>query len=819
MKVLLLHPEDTPWLGGWKNHKWDLVVDFGWAGPHCYERWARELKTPVVSLYDFQQPVEIFRTISQMIEGGRNRLIDSRGLDWWEIQGASKYQLLQVLCLIGRLRDHIGEGAEVQVSRWSPLCNVLRQAWRKEIPHFGQPENKKLQRSVVSRLRRLTPAQGLEIAFDKWDPHYQWRRRWPNQRRAAATGPVVLLPSPYVNVARTVVAYASLLPEQKFLLVSTRRNGTYALPPTNVLTATLAAYAVPAEQTSAESASLIERWHQFSREVLCSAEQLKWAYDANLLADIPSLLTTGLSVRDAWQSLFDQEPVESVLCADDLNVYTRIPQMLASQIGIRTVYCAHGALDSVLASRKSYADVHMVKGEMEADFLVNACGIPAETVMKGAPISFHAAPRRPPEAGAPIVFFSQPYEIVQGRADEAYREILPKLCDLARKAQCKVIVKLHPFESRLDRSRLIKATVPPSDQGLIEITRRRFASEVIRDAWFGISVNSSVAVECTLERIPFFNCGWLETKDTGYAAQFSKFGAGILMNHPSEIYQIPDLLGAGVSEKIDFSDSVLRKLSEPLQPGTLKQVLFGGAPLRDHARARENNSPQPPPGLAGSLLRKVVYPSLGASGFLKRWRSGHQGTIAVLTYHGVIPQSYFSDDRFMDDGLLQAEAFRHQLRFLKSNYSVITPDDFRLWLQGRKGLPSRAALLTCDDGLLNNVTQMLPLLVEEDLKCLFFITGYSLRKQPRMAWYLRLYRLLMLARQPVDLTFNSRGAKSTLDPGRNRHAIWRELVRTLSKDDDNIREDHLDHIRRTVGAPEDWESRYCEDPILRQRYL
>ena len=92
--------------------------------------------------------------------------------------------------------------------------------------------------------------------------------------------------------------------------------------------------------------------------------------------------------------------------------------------------------------------------------------------------------------------------------------------------------------------------------------------------------------------------------------------------------------------------------------------------------------------------------------------------------------------------LVSAEQFRQQLRFLKSNYELITPEAFRNRWSGSASLPRRAVLLTCDDGFLNVLTDMVPILLEEGARCLFFVTGASLLDAPMSLWYEELYRML-----------------------------------------------------------------------------
>ena len=39
MRILFLHPEDTPELGPWVGQNWDWVTDLGHAGTETYKRW------------------------------------------------------------------------------------------------------------------------------------------------------------------------------------------------------------------------------------------------------------------------------------------------------------------------------------------------------------------------------------------------------------------------------------------------------------------------------------------------------------------------------------------------------------------------------------------------------------------------------------------------------------------------------------------------------------------------------------------------------------------------------------------------------------
>ena len=111
--------------------------------------------------------------------------------------------------------------------------------------------------------------------------------------------------------------------------------------------------------------------------------------------------------------------------------------------------------------------------------------------------------------------------------------------------------------------------------------------------------------------------------------------------------------------------------------------------------------------LISPLLKHVVYPGLSRSGYLRRLTNAGP---AVVTYHGVLPRGYALHDPVLHDHLVSTDAFIRQMRLLKSRYNVISPEQFLLWAEGQVELPPRSVLLTCDDGLGNNLSDMLPIL-------------------------------------------------------------------------------------------------------------
>jgi peptidoglycan/xylan/chitin deacetylase (PgdA/CDA1 family) len=91
-------------------------------------------------------------------------------------------------------------------------------------------------------------------------------------------------------------------------------------------------------------------------------------------------------------------------------------------------------------------------------------------------------------------------------------------------------------------------------------------------------------------------------------------------------------------------------------------------------------------------------------------------------------------------------------------------------------------LVTCDDGLLNCLSDMLPILQQESVKCLFFVTGASATDTRSMLWYEELFLLFFNAPAgTVDVSYDGITIQSTLTSREQRRSLWWETVKRLSQ--------------------------------------
>ena len=505
------------------------------------ERWAARYRCRVVRAESFREGLEDLKRIRAMFSGGNDHLIDRDGIDWWK--------LLVPLLISDALDVLIGERAASLISGSDQICatrrgrsvRILESVAGRTIQSFSDPWLVRSKAKTVhysGLLRRFSIAQLTQIALDKYDSDYRWRSRFSSRQRVSSNA-VVLIPSGYSNVSRMATAYAQLLPEQEFLLVATRASAKQFSPGANVRIADLAVYASKASQAS-DDKRLMDAWTKLRRD-FCHFPGLSVLADTGVMDSFPDHIRNGVSAREAWRGVLDREPVFGVLCGDDSNFYTRIPVHLAANRGIPTVDFHHGAFDGYYSVKELPSDLYLAKNEMELDYLTQVCDLPAERIVVASPPD-HSAENTGSVVRNSILFFSEPYEVAGMRAIEVYRETLPHLCRLARGENRKVLVKLHPFESKRQRSRFLEQVLSPEDREFVSVVDGPLTPELLARAYFGVTVESTTVVDCLRNRVPCFLCGWLSLSPFQYARQYARFGIGDVLQNPQQIASIPERL-------------------------------------------------------------------------------------------------------------------------------------------------------------------------------------------------------------------------------------------------------------------------------------
>jgi hypothetical protein len=578
MRVLLLHPDDD-FHGSWTRQHWDSVIDLGRAPKSFYDERSAALGCPVFSIFDLAVEVEDLRIWRHLLAPGMGRVVDRFGIDWWDVISLMLQPELQYVRLALRLAEKLQGCRTLTVSQSSVMAEALRVQLGIPLQVLHGGVRKRLVRSVLRRGRavaNLSFEQLRQVVYDKYDPHYRWRKKLaPAQSSKSESEPLVLLPTAYSNVTKTAFRYARILPEQKFLLILARESAAVSPVPANVETVGLAGFATKSCDQD-ELRKLEGCWKQLEQS-LQEDPAFRLPVHLEILKKGRRWLRWGMAVRDAWVRVLETRAVVGCLSADDSNPYTRIPLLLAEQRGIPAVACHHGALDCRMAFKNPRFSNYLAKGEMERDYLERICGVEPSRIRIGAAAPVETRLAASPDAEdtgqaherAPgITFFSEPYETDFWRVEAIYREVLPRLCSAARRSGKTVVLKLHPFESARQRRRLVEHILSEDDRKLVSITDAPFSGEILRQTWCAVTVESTVAFDCASVGIPAFLCGWLRHAYAGYAPQYVRFGVGRMLEVPDDLLRIPDLLRASMPD----TDTASR-LVQPISPEALSEVL------------------------------------------------------------------------------------------------------------------------------------------------------------------------------------------------------------------------------------------------------
>src|ERR1051325_9200425 len=265
MKVLLLHPEDR--FPSCRSGEWDLIVDFARSPASTYQAWSDQAGCRVVSLADYGHGFEDIYRLKPLFHQGNDLVVDKFGTDWWDVLLPMLGTHLERSFTLVALARELGNDVKLHSSRPDSYATALQKflgAERVVVVGTSSFLTRKIQhyRKVFSH---LDLSQLAQIAQDKFDSEHKLRKRF-NRVFSGDGKRFFLLPTAYINVSRTAVSYAELLPDEKFLLVVARPGGKLAPLPANVCMISLDPYFEPIDRS--QLAELMEKWETLKRRLV-----------------------------------------------------------------------------------------------------------------------------------------------------------------------------------------------------------------------------------------------------------------------------------------------------------------------------------------------------------------------------------------------------------------------------------------------------------------------------------------------------------------------------------------------------------------------
>lgn len=123
-----------------------------------------------------------------------------------------------------------------------------------------------------------------------------------------------------------------------------------------------------------------------------------------------------------------------------------------------------------------------------------------------------------------------------------------------------------------------------------------------------------------------------------------------------------------------------------------------------------------------SYVRNLAKLAIHHGGISTLARTCLAGRAAILRYHSVSTQAD-GTHLCLDPGLaVSPEHFDRQCAYLARHYRVLSLDELVDHVSAGQAVPSKAVVLTFDDGYLDNYTQAFPILRRHGLNATFYVT-------------------------------------------------------------------------------------------------
>jgi len=178
-------------------------------------------------------------------------------------------------------------------------------------------------------------------------------------------------------------------------------------------------------------------------------------------------------------------------------------------------------------------------------------------------------------------------------------------------------------------------------------------------------------------------------------------------------------------------------------------------------------------------LKNKVLNLVYETGLIRAGRGLWAKSLTVVNYHRIDDPNRKDFDSFIPNISATPDNFNRQLDYLAKWFNVVSLKDVIAWLDGRKDLPAYAALITFDDGYLDNYTYAYPSLRQHNFPALIFLTTEHIGTDAHFYWDLAAY--CFHHTQSDRLTFPDGRVECWSDSEqRNRVSRnWIELMKTF----------------------------------------
>jgi peptidoglycan/xylan/chitin deacetylase (PgdA/CDA1 family) len=140
-----------------------------------------------------------------------------------------------------------------------------------------------------------------------------------------------------------------------------------------------------------------------------------------------------------------------------------------------------------------------------------------------------------------------------------------------------------------------------------------------------------------------------------------------------------------------------------------------------------------------SSFKQTVFALAHQTGLVRAGRALWAKSLTVVNYHRIDDPQRSDFDSFKPNVSATPQGFDRQLDYLAKWFNVVSLKDLVAWLDGKQTLPPYAALITFDDGYLDNYITAYPILCKHNFPALIFLTTGHIGTDAAFYWDMAAY--------------------------------------------------------------------------------
>lgn len=179
-----------------------------------------------------------------------------------------------------------------------------------------------------------------------------------------------------------------------------------------------------------------------------------------------------------------------------------------------------------------------------------------------------------------------------------------------------------------------------------------------------------------------------------------------------------------------------------------------------------------------SLKRKLINLA-HETGVIRAGRGLWAKSLTVINYHRIDNPHRKDFDSFKPNVSATPDDFHRQMEYLSKWFNVVSMQDALQWLDGQKELPRYAALITFDDGYLDNYTHAFPILRACNFPALIFLTTEHIGTDSPFYWDMAAYCFHHTKRDQLTFPDGTTEVWSNQEQLDHVSQKWIELMKTF----------------------------------------